>query len=186
MKLNPATTALVTIDLQKGIVALDTAPYTGADIVARTVPFIQRFAEAGATVVRVHVGWSADGDDMLRQPVDSGHGGSAPPAEFTEFAPEIAALPAHATILKRNWGAFHGTELDLQLRRRGIDTVVLCGIATNIGVEQTAREAWQHGYAVVAVRDLCTTFSAEMQDFSFKAIMPRIARVADSAEIELG
>ncbi len=44
-------------------------------------------------------------------------------------------------MTKRQWGAFYGTDLELQLRRRGIDTIILCGISTNIGVESTARNA---------------------------------------------
>jgi nicotinamidase-related amidase len=45
-------------------------------------------------------------------------------------------------VTKHQWGAFYGTDLDVQLRRRGIQTIVLGGVATNIGVESTARQAW--------------------------------------------
>jgi nicotinamidase-related amidase len=105
------------------------------------------------------------------------------PAEFSEWAPEIAALNADVIITKRQWGAFHGTELDLQLRRRGINTIVLGGIATNFGVESTAREAWQHNYAVIIAEDACTSMSAEMHQFSIENILPRLARVRSTNEI---
>src|SRR5580704_9584410 len=59
------------------------------------------------------------------------------------------AQPGDILITKRQWGAFHGTELDLQLRRRGIQAIVLAGIATNIGVESTARQAWELGFSLI-------------------------------------
>jgi nicotinamidase-related amidase len=86
-------------------------------------------------------------------------------------------------ITKRQWGAFHGTELDLQLRRRGVATIVLAGISTNFGVESTAREAWQHGYAVVVAEDACTSSAPDLHKFAIEKILPRIARVRDTATI---
>src|SRR5262249_51459503 len=100
-----------------------------------------------------------------------------------EFVPEISALNSEVVITKRQWGAFHGTELDLQLRRRGIDTIVLVGIATNFGVESTAREAWQHGYSVIVAEDACTSMSADMHAFSVEKILPRISRVRSTEEV---
>ncbi len=69
-------------------------------------------------------------------------------------------------ITKRQWGAFHGTPLDQLLRRRGIKTIVMGGIATNFGVESTARAAIEQGYAVVFAEDAMTTMSAEMHQFA--------------------
>src|SRR4029077_3285334 len=105
------------------------------------------------------------------------------PPDWSELAPEIAALPAASVITKRQWGAFHGTELDLQLRRRGITTIVLGGIATNFGVESTAREAWQHNYAVVVAEDACTSLGEDLHRFSIEKVLPRVARVRKAAEI---
>jgi nicotinamidase-related amidase len=95
------------------------------------------------------------------------------------------AQPGDLRITKRQWGAFYGTELDLQLRRRGIKTIVLGGIATNIGVESTARQAWEHGYAMILVEDATSGMSAEMHEFAFKNIFPRISRVVKAGEIQL-
>ena len=133
----------------------------------------------------VHVAFASNFADRLSQPVDAPW--TAPPGgfppDFSEFAPEIAALDADVVITKHQWGAFHGTELDLQLRRRGITTIVLGGIATNFGVETTAIEAWQHNYAVVIAEDLCATMSDEMHKFSTETILPRIARIRSTTEI---
>ncbi len=80
-------------------------------------------------------------------------------------------------IIKRQWGAFYGTDLELQIRRRGIDTIVLCGISTNIGVESTARNAWELGFNLVIAEDACSAASAEQHNNSINHIYPRIARV---------
>jgi nicotinamidase-related amidase len=81
------------------------------------------------------------------------------------------------------WGAFHGTELDLQLRRRGIQTIVLGGLATNIGVESTARQAWEHGYAILLVEDATSSLSRELHDFAVKNIFPRLSCIVKAADI---
>ena len=89
-------------------------------------------------------------------------------------------------ITKRQWGAFYGTELDLQLRRRGVRTIVLGGIATNIGVESTARDAWERGYAIILAEDATSGQSAELHKFAIENIFPRISRVTKSTEIAFG
>ena len=99
------------------------------------------------------------------------------------FVPEIGSLDADITIVKRQWGAFHGTELDLQLRRRGITTIVLAGVATNFGVESTAREAWQHHYRVIVAEDSCSSLAEGMHAFSIEKILPRIARIRSTASV---
>jgi nicotinamidase-related amidase len=72
--------------------------------------------------------------------------------------------------------------LDIQLRRRGIDTIVLCGIATNIGVESTAREAFQHGYNQIFITDAMTTFTKEEHEASLTYIFPRIGQLRTTEE----
>jgi len=181
---DPNTTALVLIDLQKGVAARTCAPYSAAEVLKTSMELADRFRQARAPVVLVNVGWSPDFKDALRQPVDQP---IAPPpggfpAGFMELV-EGLKKPGDICITKRQWGAFHGTELDLQLRRRGVQTIVLGGIATNIGVESTARQAWEHGYAVVLVEDATSGQSVEMHQFSVKNIFPRISRVVKAAEI---
>ena len=182
--LDPNTTALVLIDLQKGVVRRPLAPYSGADVLKTGIELAGRFRRAGALVVLVNAGWSPDFKDILRQPVDQPPqfpaGGF--PADFMELADGLKQAD-DISITKRQWGAFHGTELDLQLRRRGIQTLVLGGVATNIGVESTARQAWEHGYAVILVEDATSGHSVEMHNFSFKYIFPRISRISSTAKI---
>lgn len=81
-------------------------------------------------------------------------------------------------IGKRQWGAFYGTDLDLQLRRRGIDTILLIGIATNIGVESTVRDAFERGYQQVFVEDAMASLSPDEHASTVRTVVPRIGRVA--------
>lgn len=80
-------------------------------------------------------------------------------------------------------GAFYGTDTELQLRRRGIDTIILCGISTNIGVESTARNAWELGFNLILVEDACSAATAEQHLSSMTHIFPRIARVRSTEEV---
>lgn len=184
LDLDASTTALVLIDLQKGIVSRTLAPHSADNVVQRSVQLARACRAKRGPIVAVHVAFSSDGADRLRQPVDEAMvvppGGF--PAGWSDFAPEIAALEPDVTITKKQWGAFHGTELDLQLRRRGVKTIILCGIATNFGVEMTAREAWQHGYDVVIVEDACSSMDLELHRFAIGRILPRISRVRSTAE----
>jgi nicotinamidase-related amidase len=185
LSLDPRTTALVLIDLQKGIVARELTPHTAAKVLENAQRLGRRFNEAGGLVVFVHVTFSADGADRLRQTVDSPTAvplGGFPP-EWAEFAAELSDVRAGVVITKRQWSAFYGTELDLQLRRRGMTTIVLCGIATNFGVEGTARDAWQHGYELVVVEDACASMGQGSHEFSVERILPRLGRVRSTAQV---
>lgn len=181
--LDPKTTALVLIDLQRGIVARDTKPYTSAQVVEKAARLAKRFREAGALIVLVNVQFAPDFADRLNPPADSPTPATPVPPEWSELVPELGRDPRDVIITKRNWGAFYGTALDLQLRRRHIGTLVLGGIATNMGVESTARDAYERGYEQVFVEDATASFSEEMHAFTFKNIFPRIGRVRSAEEV---
>jgi nicotinamidase-related amidase len=183
MQLDAKFTSLVLIDLQRGVLARTTAPHAPAEVLRRSMLLAQRFRGAGALVVWVRVSFSSDLADALRPPVDEPTNYAGLPAGWDEFPEPLP--PRDLVITKRQWGAFYGTELDLQLRRRGVRCIVLGGIATNMGVESTARAAAEHGYELVIAEDLCSSLSAEMHAFSFKHIFPRLARVTDSVSITL-
>ena len=86
-------------------------------------------------------------------------------------------------ITKKQWGAFYGTDLDLQLRRRQIENVVLCGIATNIGVESTARFAFEYGYQQIFVEDAMSSRNAEEHNFTVKVTFPRMGRIRKTEDV---
>ncbi|WP_049608495.1 hydrolase [Yersinia pekkanenii] len=185
MKLDAKTTALVLIDLQQGILPYAKGPYSAEHVIATNARLAEQFRRLGAPVVLVRVGWSDSFAEALKQPVDQpspSPAGGLPDSWWT-FPEELAVTDQDIRVIKHQWGAFYGTDLDLQLRRRGIKTIVLAGIATNIGVESTARAAWEHGYELVIAEDGCSTASTEMQQFAVKHIFPRISRVRSSGEI---
>jgi nicotinamidase-related amidase len=183
MPLDPKTTALVLIDLQRGVAAMPVQPHASADVIIRAAALAERFRALGAPVVLVHVSFSPDGRDLLTPPNDA-----APPrmsfAEgWDEIVPELGPRPGDLLVTKRQWGAFYGTDLDLQLRRRGVKTIVLGGISTNIGVESTARAAFEHGYAQILVEDTMASHSAEAHAFAVTQIFPRLGHVRTADQV---
>ncbi|MGJ8515553.1 hydrolase [Carnimonas bestiolae] len=180
MSLNKHSTALIIIDLQEGITTDDRAPYSSEQIIAINKTLADRFREAGAPVVLVKVAFSAD--EAPSRKVSSPSLPEQSPEGFDTLV-EGLQQPQDIVVTKHHWGAFIGTDLDLQLRRRGIDTVVISGIATNFGVESTARSAWELSYNVVIPEDACTSFSAEYHRFSIDHILKRIAVVNGSDDI---
>jgi nicotinamidase-related amidase len=181
--LDTATTALVLIDLQQGILPYAKTPRDASAVLGNAALLADAFRAAKAPVVLVKVGFSADGGDLLKASVDAPNPPGPPPANWLEQPAELPSRPGDLHILKRQWGAFHGTELDLQLRRRGIGTIVLAGIATSIGVESTARNAWELGYEIVFAEDATSGPDAASHEHSFGKIFPRIGRVRRTADV---
>ncbi len=178
------TTALVAIDLQHAVVSRETAPYPPAEVIQKVRTLADKLRGHGVTIVFVHVKI----DEVLRlnvdQPMQRPSGGIPPNA--SDLIPEIGLQASDVVVLKRQWGAFYGTDLDQQLRRRGIRTIILAGIATNIGVESTARAAFDRGYELIFAEDAMTSISDEAHRFATTQIFPRMGRVRSSKEIAEG
>jgi nicotinamidase-related amidase len=183
LSLIPASTALVLIDLQHSNVTRPLAPYSGAEVVARGASLAAAFRARGATVVYVRVQVT----ELLNLPADAPVGrdpnGPPPPPHFSELVPESGVQAGDIVIVKRQWGAFYDTGLDQQLRRRGIKTLVLGGIATNFGVESTARAAYDIGYALVFAEDAMTSLSGEMHQFCIEHLFKRMGRVRKTTDL---
>ncbi|MFF2325127.1 MULTISPECIES: isochorismatase family protein [unclassified Streptomyces] len=163
-----AKTALVVVDLQKGIVSRPTAHPT-AGVVANAVTLADAFRAKGLPVVLVRVTGGSPGR------IEGGARSAAqPPADWADIVPELGPHEGDIVVTKQNWGAFHGTDLDLQLRRRGVTQVVLTGVATSIGVESTARFAHEHGYHVTVATDAVTDLDADTHRNSVEKVFPRL------------
>ena len=183
--IDPRTTALVLIDLQEGILPYAKGPRMADAVLDAGARLAKRFREAGAPVVLVRVGPSPDFGDVLRQSVDQPTPAPAGglPANWWTIPAQLEAGDRDIRITKRQWNAFYGTELDLQLRRRGIRTIVLAGISTNIGVESTARAAFERNYAIVFAEDAMSCASAEQHEASVRYIFPRLGHVRKTDDI---
>ncbi|KAA0083902.1 hydrolase [Trinickia soli] len=183
--IDPHTTALVLIDLQEGILPFAKGPRTSDAVLEASTRLIKRFREARAPIVFVRVGPSPDLGDWLRQSVDQPSPAPANglPANWWTFPAELGVSERDILITKRQWNAFYGTEFDLQLRRRGVRTIVLGGISTNIGVESTARAAFERTYSLVLVEDAMSCASAEQHEASVRFIFPRLGHVRSTDQV---
>jgi nicotinamidase-related amidase len=99
------------------------------------------------------------------------------PPDWTELVPELDQQPGDILITKQRVGAFIGTALDEELRRRGVTQVFLAGVATSAGVEATARSAYDHGYHVVLVEDAMTDMDPEAHRYSVEKTFPRLGEI---------
>ncbi len=169
-------TALVVIDLQKGIVQIPLAhPIDG--IVANAAKLARAFRTRKLPVVLVNAAGMAPGR------TDAGRPALAFPPGWTDLVPELDQQPTDLLVTKHTWGAFHSTALDMQLRRGGVTQIVLCGVATSAGVESTARAAHEHGYHVTLVTDAMTDRSPEAHRHSVEVIFPRLGEVGTTADV---
>jgi nicotinamidase-related amidase len=181
LQLDPKKTALVIIDLQNAVLGMNPVPHTAAQVVENSKKLAEAFRIHGAPVVYVRVNLN----DLMKLPVDQPHNlGDKPlPTAASEIAPSAGFQPGDILVTKRHWGAFAGTDLEQQLKSRGIDTVVLTGISTNAGVESTARQGTGLGLAFVLVEDACSSQNAEHHRFAFENIFPRLVRVRTTDEV---
>lgn len=183
LSIDKEKTALVVIDLQKGIVGRQVAPYPSEVVVKNAAAIADAFRSVGMPVFLVRVTPSPDGKDALHPVIDSPMQMPAFAADWAEIVPEMGPKPGDFVITKHQWGAFYGTELDLEFRRRGITTMVLCGISTNIGVESTARFAYEYGYNQIFAEDAMAAFTTDEHAFVVTKTFPRMGLVRKTQEI---
>jgi len=166
LQLEPRRTALVLIDLMPRIIALETAPLAGREVLERCVALADATRSVGGLVVHVRV----ERPGLGVQP------------EGSELAPELAPQPGDVEIVKRSVGAFHQTGLDDLLRARDIATIALAGIATNFGVESTGRVASDAGYSTLYLTDAMTGLDGNAHDFAVTYIFPRFGSTCTGTE----
>jgi nicotinamidase-related amidase len=171
-----STPALIVIDLQKGVLGIPAAHPIG-DVVARTARLARAFRERGWPVVLVNV------SDLAPGRTDAGRPKFSFPPDWTELVPELDRQPGDVIVTKQRWGAFIGTLLDDELRRRGATQVFMTGVATSAGVESTARSAYDHGYHVALVVDAMTDRDAQAHDYCVAKLFPRIGETTTTDDV---
>jgi nicotinamidase-related amidase len=170
------TPALIVIDLQKGITSFPTV-HPASEIIASAATLARAFREAGLPVALVNVSGGAPGRNETPFPA------TPRPADWAELVPELDAQPSDLLVTKRTWGAFRDTGLETSLKERGVTQVVVCGIATSMGVESTARQAHEAGFHVVLATDAMTDRSPEAHANSLTRIFPRLGETGSVQEI---
>jgi len=173
--LDPST-ALIIVDLQKGIVGSPFVHPIGG-VVDRSRALLDAFRERGLPVVLVNVAGGAPG--RTERPRRS----EPFPAGWTDFIPELNQQPSDIVVTKRTWGAFASTTLEDRLKALGVTQVVVTGVATGTGVEATARQAYEHGFNVTLALDAMTDVRPEAHDYSIKNVFPKLGETGTAQEI---
>jgi nicotinamidase-related amidase len=169
-------TALIVVDLQKGIVNMP-AVHPMPKVIDHACALLRAFRQHNLPIVLANVAGSAPG--RTEQPPRV----QAFPEGFTDLISELDRQPDDIVVTKRNWGAFSGTDLESQLRQRGVTQVVLAGVATGTGVEATARQAYEHGFHVTLAVDAMTDTRAHSHEYSLAHVFPRLGETGTTQEI---
>ena len=178
-----AATALVLVDLQNFALALQTSPYPTRDVLANSIRLADACRRRGILVVLVRVGHD---DNKMPHPApktDGSFGSFQQGPDAKEIPAELGPKAGDVIVDKYNWGAFYGTNLDTHLRRRGIDTLIIGGLVTNVGVDTTMRQAQERGYHQVLVEDATAAMSPEEHEYVLKIIAPRLSRVRGTDQV---
>ncbi len=183
IKINPSKTAFVSIDLQKGILGFPTLPHPSKKVVENAKALADDLRSKGGFVVWVRVKVSEDGKDRLAIPCDSPMAIKSLPPDWSELSPDLNIQSADYIVTKKQWGAFYGTDLELQLRRRNIETIILGGIATSFGVESTARNAYERNFRQIFAQDAMSCMTAEGHEHALTRVFPRMGHVRNTSEI---
>jgi len=173
-------TALVLIDLQKGIIATPKA-HPVAGVLDNAAKLVAAFHQAHLPVVIVNV--NPVGAAWTRTRKDADQPVGAYKDDFLEITHEIKTAPGDIMITKHTWGAFFETSLREQLQERKVTGIVLGGVATSVGVEGTARQAMEFGYNLSFAADAMTDNTIASHDHSIKAVFPRMGEVGTTDEI---
>lgn len=184
LEIDKHTTALIVIDLQKGITSMGRvpAPHSSETVIANAAKLAEAFRKNNMPVFLVHVQMSSA--ERLNVIADEqGWSNQEPPIDWSDFAPELKMQDTDIIITKKQWGAFYGTDLELQLRRRNIKTLVMSGISTNHGVESTSRFAYEFGFQQIFAEDAMTSMSVEMHNAAINIAFKRMGRVRSTQEI---
>lgn len=169
-------TALIVIDLQQGVVAMPVAPPIGA-VVARAAALATAFRRHGLPVALINVDGRPEGR------TEQGVSVRDFPAGWTELIPELDRQPTDLVATKRTAGAFTSTDLEAQLRRRGVTQVVIVGVSTSMGVEATARHAFELGFNVTLAVDAMADMNPAVHANSIANIFPKLGETGTSQEV---
>jgi nicotinamidase-related amidase len=193
LELDRDTTALILIDFTNGLLGADLAPHSGEAVLAKGIALADAFRAQGCAVVLTANAPPSPPNPRGEQVASL----SLPVTErdvsvlakmrtipnFGDIATDLGPKDGDLVIRKSAWSAFFATDLDVQLRRRGVRTLVLGGIATNFGAESTARDARAHGYNVVFAQDAARALTADEHEHSCTYTFPMIGRVRTTDEI---
>ena len=187
-KIDPRRTALLVMDYQNGVVAMLGEP---EELLSRAADAIATVRQAGGHVGYVRVAFadkdleaipptSRMGQRVRTMPPDALHDDSPSTAVHHRVAPE----PGDIVVRKVRTGAFSTTDLDVQLRERGVDTLILAGISTSGVMLSTVRDASDRDYRVIVLADATADPDPEIHAFLIERVFPRQGAVISVSELE--
>jgi ureidoacrylate peracid hydrolase len=200
-KLDPAHAALIVVDMQNdfcapgGMMDKEGADISAVQEMAKRLPeLIDAARRAGALVVFIRNVYSTEANsylsDVYLEQAARRRGGSytmrevcRPDSWEGDFYAPIRPLAGEPIVTKHRYGAFHNTDLETILRARGVRTVVLTGVATNVCVETTAREAFMRDFYVVFTADGTACYSDETHEATLRTIDKYFGPVVSVAEV---
>lgn len=168
--------ALIVVDLQQGIVSAPTA-HPADGVIGHAARLAAAFRAADLPVVLVNVAGAAPGrtDRKERQ--------VSPPPGWTNLAPALNPQRGDYRVTKHAWSAFSATDLETRMRADGVTQLVIVGIATSVGVESTARAAYDAGFHVVLPIDAMTDRNPAAHEASVTHVFPKIAETGTTQEV---
>lgn len=185
VSLDPKRTALLLQDLQNELVKGDTpvVPGSGAEIIANCRKLRDKAREVGMPVIHVRVSRRSDGRDVPLPPLGAPTGGAGGPklvegTHDSEIVSELSPTPEEVVVDKHTTSPFNTTDIEVYLRRFGVDTLILTGYSTTGVVEGSLRDARDKDYHCVVVRDCCGARTLQEHDACMDIVFPRMAWVA--------
>ena len=188
-ELDPTRASLIIIDMQRDFLepgGFGAALGNDVSLLRRTIAptrsLLEEARAAALTVIHTREGHRPDLADLppakkARGRLAAGIGDPGPMGRILvrgepghDIIPELYPVPGEPVIDKPGKGAFYQTDLDLMLRNRGIDTLFVCGVTTEVCVNTTVREANDRGYRCVVLSDCCASYFPEFHDVGLKMI----------------
>jgi nicotinamidase-related amidase len=197
-KINVKKTALLVIDMQNDLIKAKEEPFStvtkmvkSKGVISNTAKVIEAARQARMPIIFIGHVHRKDNADAFATITDLMLQGLAPPprealVEGTPgayFVDELKPLPGDHIVWKRRSNAFYNSDLELMLRRRGIDTVIITGVVTNGCVANTVRGAQERDLHVIVLSDCCAAMMPEDDEYFIKNAFPRAGRVRTSDEM---
>jgi ureidoacrylate peracid hydrolase len=190
---DPKYAALIVVDVQNDFVSTDgSAAKRGEDVSAATamvpnlVRLIQEARRVGLTIVYIkttHSEWTDTPSWIYRSSQKSGLNTCREGTWGADFYKGISPLPNERVVIKHRYSAFINTDLNTVLKARAIESVLVCGVATNVCVETTARDAYMYDYYVTMIDDCSAAYEAKLHLGTLDNMRRHFGMVASSPEI---
>jgi ureidoacrylate peracid hydrolase len=190
---DPRYAALIVVDVQNDFVSPDgSAGKRGDDVgaamamIPNLTGLIDQARKVGLTIVYIrttHSDWTDTASWIYRTSQKSGLSTCREGTWGAEFYDGIAPLPSERVVIKHRYSAFINTDLNTVLKARGIQSILVCGVATNVCVETTARDGYMYDYYVTMIDDCSAAYDAKLHMGTLENIRRHFGLVASSHQI---